>query len=718
MKKIRIFLLVLICILFLLFSAAISGGIISFIYYPYDKFTVLFLLKNGLFHAGGFFLTLFFLGLTLGTTIFIMVRNKYFNFNSLLGINERSESNLHDDAEFMTIEEMNEHYGQDNKPYNFKDLGSSDFHGYIVNSYFNKSKFELHGVKKQHGLIIGTNGTGKSAFLMGPTIQANAISKEKPTMIINDMKGELFSNHSKVLADNGYNVLVINLRTTRQSLRFNPLAIIWDLYHEFMDQDDSNKNHDLIDNVSNYIQAVVETIVPIGSGDNVMWNTGAQGIITGIIWAFLEDSRLEHYNFTKDMFTIEQISNVINSQPEFLEDFLANRDKKTSKVFANASVIIGNKSEKNRASFISTVVTALKPYLESGITYVMSASDFSLQEIVDKPTALFIIIPDESKTRYPLANMIISQIYSYLTFAASKTENITLDRTVYFMLDEFGNMPMIPNFESWISLSRGRNIFFLLVLQAISQLNTKYGKEETITILQNCHLQLYIGASEPGTLEYFQKLLGTYTVQSRSVNHSSELVMLGDSSGQVSLAKKDLVTQSELQLVKKGNGYFNVQSHKPVKAKFIPTFDPLAKTDFFKFGSVKNTITEKHYNPADNFFSLEDRANAFFKYYSEDGITPSDLVNGSAAADTINNNKEVQTIHTDIVENTHEFFEDKEYDENLVDVKPINPEVLSQLGVIPETNTTTKTTKVNEKKPTIKVDSISRLKQKMEEVEK
>ncbi len=68
-----------------------------------------------------------------------------------------------------------------------------------------------------HAIVIGSTGSGKTARLINPNIRVNALSKEKPSMILSDPKGELFNTHSQFLVDEGYEVLTINLRDDKKS---------------------------------------------------------------------------------------------------------------------------------------------------------------------------------------------------------------------------------------------------------------------------------------------------------------------------------------------------------------------------------------------------------------------------------------------------------------------------------------------------------------------
>ena len=110
----------------------------------------------------------------------------------------------------------------------------------------------------------------------------------------------------------------------------------------------------------------------------------------------------------------------------------------------------------------------------------------------EEPTVLFIEVPDEKDNLHSLATLMIQQLYKELVdkanqnFKRGKTSEEKLLKNVYFLLDEFGNLPKIEKFDSMITVGRSRNIFFNLVVQDYNQLFTRYGDKIAQTIKSNC----------------------------------------------------------------------------------------------------------------------------------------------------------------------------------------------------------------------------------------
>ena len=82
----------------------------------------------------------------------------------------------------------------------------------------------------------------------------------------------------------------------------------------------------------------------------------------------------------------------------------------------------------------------------------------------------FLQIPDEKETRHTLASMVILQAYKELVYKANSYDSLSLPRPVYFILDEFGNLPKVHKLEQMITVGRSRNIWMKLVVQSYAQL--------------------------------------------------------------------------------------------------------------------------------------------------------------------------------------------------------------------------------------------------------
>ncbi len=138
----------------------------------------------------------------------------------------------------------------------------------------------------------------------------------------------------------------------------------------------------------------------------------------------------------------------------------------------------------------------------------------------DKPTAVFMKIPDYDSSNNALASIFISQLYSELAKQCSYVAGGKTIRRVHFIFDEFGNMLPIKDMDQLMTVSAGRNMLFTLIIQSYKQIYAKYGKDKGNTIKENGQNQILIKSTDIDTNKEFCTLIGNKTVEGSSVNKS------------------------------------------------------------------------------------------------------------------------------------------------------------------------------------------------------
>jgi type IV secretion system protein VirD4 len=141
---------------------------------------------------------------------------------------------------------------------------------------------------------------------------------------------------------------------------------------------------------------------------------------------------------------------------------------------------------------------------------MLSGNTVDISTFGKKKTAVYLIIPDEKSTYHPLITCFIKQAYEVLIEEAQKEDTRTLPTRVNFVLDEFCNMPKIPDMPSMISAARSRNMRYFLVVQSLHQLKGCYG-EDADTIKGNCDNWVFLTSKEKDLLQEISDLCGTVT---------------------------------------------------------------------------------------------------------------------------------------------------------------------------------------------------------------
>ncbi|SDW35649.1 type IV secretion system protein VirD4 [Lachnospiraceae bacterium KHCPX20] len=517
-----------------------------------------------------------------------------------------------------------------------------------------KKNLQINFLNGAHSLIIGATGSGKTTTFINPMIQLLGATGCGSSMIMTDPKGELFSLHSKFLTERGYKVLLLDLRDTYSSSRWNPLGGIYDMYQEYIaagkgivahrdsmeDYPDLEKvdgvaeegalwcewkgkayadtrrcqnevavaRQKIYDEMYEDLNDLISVICPIENEKDPVWEKGARSIIMSTCLAMLEDSEDERLGMTKDKFNFFNLNKILtNSENEFaaLKDYFEGRSKLSQAYTLSRQVL--SAAESTLSSYMSITFDKLNMFNDQGLCGLTSATDVDAASFAKEPTALFMKIPDEKDTRHGLAAVFILCMYKALIKVASATEELTLPRNVYFILDEFGNMPKIEKFDKMITVGRSRKIWFNMVVQSYSQLSNVYGNEVADIVKSNCGMKMFIGSNDIGTCEEFSKLCGNMTVRTTSTSSS-----IGGKTGDMNLSSqtqvRPLIYPSELQMLNNkestGNAIIVTFGNFPLKTKYTPSYlCPLYKMGQMDLGEIQSNM----FLADEVFYDIEER---------------------------------------------------------------------------------------------------------------
>ncbi|MBA1392441.1 hypothetical protein EQ500_00770, partial [Lactobacillus sp. XV13L] len=167
----------------------------------------------------------------------------------------------------------------------------------------------------------------------------------------------------------------------------------------------------------------------------------------------------------------------------------------------------------------------------------------------DKPTAVFLMLPDYDPSNHVLASLFISSAYTELSYQCARTSGGKCFRRVSWVLDEFGNLPAIANMDQNLTVTNGRNMLWHLFVQSDSQIFNKYGKEAGKTIIGNCQTRIMIMTTDSESIEEFSKAVGNKT----SISQNSDVNELYNSrSISASAESERLITPERISQLLEG----------------------------------------------------------------------------------------------------------------------------------------------------------------------
>lgn len=364
-----------------------------------------------------------------------------------------------------------------------------------------------------HTLIVGATRSGKSRKIIIPSIWE--IAKANESMVIGDPKGELYITCKDYLEKQGYKVVALNLREPRRGNQWN----ILDLVNKAVDVNN-------IPQATEYAWDIAHTIcnqTPSTMSEPI-WKNGAESTIAALILLSVLNSEFKFQrHMTTAYYLLAEYGQPLADETIPLLDYIKALPVKhpAKAAFATASIA----PYKTRASFFTTVLSDLRLFSDPNISDMTSKQDHKLENIGIDKTAVFLIIPDEKSTRNVLATLYIDQVYQSLVELANKRGG-RIPRRVNFILDEFGNLPPIPDFDKKLTVAGGRGIRFTIAVQDIAQIKKLYDKNSQ-TITGNCHNWIYIKTADPETAKLISEKTGKYTVQTE--NSSSSVQSKGHS---------------------------------------------------------------------------------------------------------------------------------------------------------------------------------------------
>lgn len=555
------------------------------------------------------------------------------NPKKLMQVKDGNQNEIYtglEQAHFETQKEIETNFNT----VSYDDLPNLDIEGIPIIAEEGKKDYKITFAKPAHTLIIGTTGSGKTTTFINPTVQILANTKGKPSMLISDPKGELYALHAKSLIKRGYDVKVLDLRNPYCSIRWNPLEKPYEMYQEMLSLEDkvvvneeegyyvfedkiyydvNEKNaavqvrkQAIFDEVYEDLNDICSVLCPVKSKNEPIWESGAKNFILAITLAMLEDSEKPELGMTKEKFNFYNVMKIATNTQNDCEDlieYFAGRSPISKSVSLSKQVL--DASDKTRGSYLSTIFDKLSLFSDMSICSLTSANEIDLGEIATKPTALFLQIPDEKETRHTLAGMVILQTYKALVAKANTYPDLSLPRSVYLLLDEFGNLPQIHKLEQMITVGRSRRIWLALVVQSYAQLSKVYDDKSADIIKSNCNIQIFIGTTDLKTIDEFSKKCGNYSIIQKNVSFSSSNSGVGSS---ISVKERPLIYPTELQQLNSakdmGNAIVNIFGFPPVKSKFTPSF----KTRYFVLEKTNQLLSQgKYFNEEKVFYNMLDR---------------------------------------------------------------------------------------------------------------
>lgn len=435
---------------------------------------------------------------------------------------------------------------------------------YFSNKVFSQNvRMGLDGKKHRRNLntvVIGGSGAGKTRFYAKPNImQCNT------SFVVLDPKGEIIRSVGHLLEDNGYVIKVIDLIDMSKSLGYNPFHYI-------------QSDKDVLKLITNLIR----NTTPKGSSPNdPFWEKSETALLEALMLYLYHYAPEDEQNFTTVMEMLNYAE--VKEDEEDYESPLDELFKRLEMIDSNSLALKQYKIYKQAAgktakSILISVGVRLAAFNLEELASLTKYDEMELEQIGERKTALFAIIPDNDSTFNFVVGMLYTQLFQMLYYQADYVHGGELPVPVHFLMDEFANVALPDEFDKLLSTMRSRQIFVSIILQNLAQIKALY-KDSWESILGNCDETYYLGGNEQSTHKYISELLGKETLDTNTYGKSEG--RSGNYSTNYQQTGRELLTADEVRLLNNNYGLLFIKGERPVKDK---------KYDLLKHPNIKQTL--------------------------------------------------------------------------------------------------------------------------------
>lgn len=483
-------------------------------------------------------------------------------------------------ARFMTQAEKN-------KTFSFVPRGEESTPGFVIG--YNERGWRPD-ISDNSMLLVSPPGGGKTKREIIPTIKYNAEVNRVTggygaSMIITDAKGELKATCTDFLKEAGYTVYSLNFRYPLQSYHYNLMYNVNKYIDEAKAANDRESKVIAQAKAEKYAKVLSSSIIHNASmtaantsESSEYFNDTSEGLLTAIILLVSEYGVDGERHIVSVFHIIIDLNGISEDSTDTLQKnrleqlFNLLPQENRSRLFAGPSTKADARTSMN---IFSSALGKLVNFIDAELEQLICdhSTQLNTVDFIEKPTAIFLIVPDEDTTKHFFSSLFIRNIMNELIALAEKESTGVLKRPVICEWDEFGQIPPVKDFAMLVTAARSRGIRFMCALQSLGQLEEKYSPAQAKTIRDAFQMTMF-GHQSPNandTAKHFSEVMGQFTTQSGSVSRGDK----SDSSS-VQLIGRSLMTVDEI-ITMPANQFIVMKSGEhPVKTK-LPLYFKVLK---------------------------------------------------------------------------------------------------------------------------------------------
>ncbi len=232
---------------------------------------------------------------------------------------------------------------------------------------------------------------------------------------------------------------------------------------------------------------------------------------------------------------------------------IATLQKSTSPIARDLISAAAKASEKVRGDMLTSVIARMRWMTDERIRRFTSAKlqppDF--KELQQHPVGIYWVLHERDLGYLrPLSALFFTLVLDQLSEGRLSDKPIP----VTLFLDEFANIGVIQNFDTIITIARGRGLAFVVCVQALSQIRALYGPERGETIIVNLRTKLILPGITGQSAEEISRDLGDTTAIVDKISRTDSLQITPSYTYSQTEHKRRLLTSDEVRRLGENEG--------------------------------------------------------------------------------------------------------------------------------------------------------------------
>lgn len=349
-------------------------------------------------------------------------------------------------------------------------------------------------------IIVGGNGSGKSASIAKPTLR----TWPGPIFAI-DVKGELAAAYTEFFETSLRQGKLVRPYIVLDPMR--PDSRSYDPLWWLMKDDQQNR----VENIWEIVNALIPKQPKQTKDDHSFWEGRERGVLAAALYHFFNLG----LGFSEIMCRI-----LLLPLTDLCQELSASNDPITTMTLGEVA--------KLKPETLACVDQGLRNKLVNFSTNCYLGHFFRGEregaKCLDwddlRHYNIFLRVPEDKIEQWGGAvNLIQTQLIQYLERQPDRYSDAGKDNPpVLLLFDEFARLGKLEEITNALSTLRSKNIHIALVVQSVAQLDKIYDEEDRRIIFDNSQFQIILRASDPDTQRYIAELIGTCIRQQSSTS--------------------------------------------------------------------------------------------------------------------------------------------------------------------------------------------------------